>query len=284
MKFGVTILAADFSMRPDELAVAVEERGFESLFFQEHTNIPALGETGLLPAQFSHTFDLFVTLSYAAEATTRLRVGSGINLVPEHHPINAAKALASIDVLSEGRLLWGVGTGWIDGELANLGVDPKRRWSVTAEYLRAIRTIWREDRAEFHGRYVDFDPMWSRPKPLRPEGPPLLLGGNGPRILERVVEFGDEWFPEDYQTPEELGVRIKQLQEAAERAGRGPIPVSIFGPKPKLAYWKRLAEAGVHRIVSYIPSADRDTVLGALDELTMLRHALLGAIRAEELA
>ncbi len=107
-------------------------------------------------------------------------------------------------------------------------------------------------------------------------GPPLLLGGNGPRILERVVEFGDEWFPEDYQTPEELAVRIKQLQEAAERAGRRPIPVSIFGPKPKLGYWKRLAEAGVDRIVPYIPSADRDTILAALDELAKLKDGLSG--------
>ncbi len=216
-------------------------------------------------------------------ATTRLRVGSGINLVPQHHPINAAKALASIDVLSEGRLLWGVGTGWIDGEIANHGFNPNSRWSVTAEYVRAIRTIWRENRPEFHGRYVDFDPMWSWPKPLRPEGPPLLLGGSGPRILERVVEFGDEWFPEDYQTPEKLAVQIKQLQEAAERAGRRPIPVSIFGPKPKLDYWKRLAEAGVHRIVPYIPSADRDTILAALDELAKLRDALLGAAHTKEM-
>lgn len=277
MKFGIAFFPADFAIRPDDLAVAVEERGFESLFFPEHTHIPcssaALEQTRNLPPHFSHTFDLYVSLSYAAKATTRLLVGSGVTLVPEHDPFNAAKALASIDVLSGGRLLWGIGSGWIDEELRNLKADPSRRWTTTVELVHAIRAIWTNDEAEYHGRFVDFDPIWSWPKPYRPAGPPLLVGGNGPRVPERVVEFGDEWFPEDHQTADELGVRIAQLQEAARRAGRAPIPVSVFGAKPDLEHLKRLEAVGVHRVVPYVPSADRDTVLAALDQHARLMQA-----------
>ncbi len=268
---------AVFAIRPDELAVAVEERGFESLFFTEHTHLPcspaALHQTGHIAPHYSHTYDLYVSLSFAARATTTLLIGSGVTLVPEHDPFNAAKALASIDVLSGGRLLWGIGSGWVEEELRNHGADPARRWTTTVEFVQAIRTIWTNEVAEYHGRYVDFGPIWSWPKPLRPEGPPLLVGGNGPRVPERAVEFGDEWFPEDHQTAEELAERIVQLQAMAQAAGRAPLPVSLFGTKPDLEHLKKLDAAGVSRVVFYVPSADQDTVLAKLDEHVALREA-----------
>lgn len=278
MKFGIATAPVDYGMRPDDLAALVEELEFESLFFAEHTHIPcgpsALLQTGNLPPFFSHMYDLFVALGIAAGATSTLLLGSGVNLIPEHDPINAAKALASIDVLSEGRLLWGIGAGWIHEELRNMGADPDKRWTMTDEYVQAIRAIWAHDAAEFHGRYVDFAAIWSWPKPLRPQGPPLLIGGNGPRVTERVVAYGDEWFPEDQQTPQDLAARIAQLQAAAQAAGRAAIPVSLFGARPELDHLQRLAEAGVTRIVFSAPAGDRDAMLATLDDLVALREAV----------
>lgn len=278
MKYGIATPPVDYGMRPDDLAVLVEELGFESLFFAEHTHIPcgpaALLQTGNLPPFFSHMYDLFVALGIAAGATRTLLLGSGVNLIPEHDPINAAKALASIDVLSGGRFLWGIGAGWIHEELRNMGADPDRRWTMTDEYVQAIRAIWAHDAAEFHGRYVDFEAIWSWPKPLRREGPPLLIGGNGPRVPERVVAYGDEWFPEDQQTPQDLAARIAQLQAAAQAAGRAAIPVSLFGARPELDHLQQLAEAGVTRIVFSAPAGDRDAMLATLDDLVALREAV----------
>ncbi|MFT4038739.1 MAG: LLM class F420-dependent oxidoreductase [Thermomicrobiales bacterium] len=278
MKYGIATPPVDYGMRPDDLAVLVEDMGFESLFFAEHTHIPcgpaALMQTGSLPPYFSHMYDLFVALGIAAGATRTLLLGSGVNLIPEHDPINAAKALASIDVLSGGRFLWGIGAGWIHEELRNMGANPDLRWTMTDEYVQAIRAIWAHDAAEFHGRFVDFDAIWSWPKPLRPQGPPLLIGGNGPRVPERVVAYGDEWFPEDQQTAAELGVRIAAMQAAAGEVGRDPIPVSLFGPKLDLDHLQRLREAGVTRIVFSAPAGDRDAMLATLDALVALREAV----------
>jgi len=274
MKFGINFAPTDYAIRPDELAVAVEERGFESLFLADHTHIPVDGQTEGLDPFYSHTHDIFVAMGFALQATSRLLVGSGVLLVTEHHPITTAKALASLDVLSGGRLLFGIGAGWIRQEMAHFGVDPDRRWSTTVDRVRAIKAIWSNEVAEHHGEFVDFGPIWSWPKPFRPGGPPILVGGNGPRVPERAVEIGDEWFPEDEQTIEELGVRIADLQEMAARAGRGPIPVTLFSPRdPSVDRLKRLAEIGVHRVTLGPPAADRDTVLAHLDRFAELREA-----------
>jgi probable F420-dependent oxidoreductase len=274
IKFGIAMFPAEFAMRPDEIAVAVEERGFESLFFPEHTHIPRVAQTANLAPHFAHIFDLYVALSYALQATSRLLVGSGVTLVPEHDPFNAAKALASLDVLSGGRLLVGVGAGWIDQEMLDHGTSPARRWTTTVEYIQAIRALWTDEVAEYHGRYVDFGPTYSWPKPHRPGGPPILVGGNGPRVPERTVQLGDEWFPEDHQSVEELAARIVQLQALARSAGRGPIPVSLFGASPDLEHLRHIREIGVHRVVIYASPAERDTVLPYLDRLAALRDAL----------
>lgn len=276
MKFGIAMFPADFTIRPDALARAVEERGFESLFFPEHTHFPKTAETETLATYYAHTFDLFVSLAYALQATSRLLVGSGVMLAPEHDPFNAAKALASLDVLSGGRLLVGFGASWIDQELIDHGVDPARRWTATVDTIMAIKTIWQNEVAEYHGPFHDFADIWSWPKPLRPEGPPVLIGGNGSRVLERAVALGDEWFPEDHQSVEELGARMAQLKTLAAAAGRAPIPVSLFAAKPDLERLKQIAELGVHRVVLYAPPTDAATVLAHLDQVAELREALNG--------
>lgn len=281
MKIGIAMFPADFATRPDEMAIAVEERGFESLFFTEHTHVPRSEETDKLDPYFSHTFDLFVSVGWALSATSRLLVGTGVMLGSEHDPFNAAKALASLDVLSSGRLLVGVGASWIDQELVDHGFDPARRWGVLIEHIEAVKAIWANDVAEFHGRFVDFGPVYSWPKPFRPDGPPILVGGNGPRVLERVVAHGDEWFPEDEPVDEpfeveELASRIADLQGRARLAGREPIPVSLFGTQPQVDRLKRVEEAGVHRAVIYAPAVSREAMLPYLDEVAAVQSALAG--------
>ncbi|MGW1712645.1 LLM class F420-dependent oxidoreductase [Streptomyces sp. NPDC002156] len=275
MKLGIAMFPADFAVRPDELAVAVEERGFESLFLTEHTHLPATertrAEVGELPAHFSHMYDLFVALTYAAAATRNLLVGSGIALVPQRDPIVTAKALASLDALSGGRVLFGVGAGWISEEIANHGTDPARRWSVTAERVKAMREIWEKDIAEFHGEHVRFGPLWSWPKPHRPSGPPVLVGGSGPRATARVLDFGDEWMPHAGLPVAELADRITKLRKAAFEAGRtAEVPVTVFGAPAEATHLAQLREIGVNRAVLYAPPADADTVRRFLDGIAPL--------------
>ncbi len=275
MKLGIAMFPADFAIRPDELARAVEERGFESLFLTEHTHMPATertrAEVGELPAHFSHTHDLFVALTYAAAATRQLLVGTGICLLPQRDPILTAKAVASLDTLSGGRLLFGVGAGWINEEIANHGTDPTRRWSVLAERVKAMRQIWENDIAEFHGEHVRFGPLSSWPKPHRPSGPPVLVGGSGPGVASRVLDFGDEWMPHAGMPLDELSARITELRAAAHEAGRiDEVPVTVFGAEPEAAHLTELREIGVNRALLYAPPADADTVRRFLDQTAPL--------------
>src|SRR5437588_3687902 len=227
MEFGVGIFPTVDVPPPGELARMAEERGFEWLFFPEHTHIPASRETpyppgGELPRQYSRTYDPFVALTAAAAATERILLATGICLVIERDPITTAKEVASLDRLSEGRFLFGVGAGWNLEEMENHGTDPRRRFSLMRERIEAMKAIWTEDEASYHGELVDFDPIWSWPKPVQKPHPPVLVGGNGERVLERVVAFGDEWMPNRVAG---LRERIQELTRMAAEAGRDPIPV-----------------------------------------------------------
>ncbi|MER5223249.1 LLM class F420-dependent oxidoreductase [Streptomyces flaveus] len=278
MKLGIAMFPADFAIRPDELARAVEERGFESLFLPEHTHMPATessrAEVGELPAHFSRTHDLFVALTYAAAATRSLLVGTGICLLPQRDPIVTAKAVATLDALSGGRVLFGVGAGWISEEIANHGTDPARRWSVMAERVEAMREIWEKDVAEFHGEYVRFGPLSSWPKPHQPSGPPVLVGGSGPRVAGRVLDFGDAWMPHAGMPVAELAERIAKLRAAGRAAGRADdVPVTVFGAEPDAAHLTELREIGVNRALLYAPPADAYTVRSFLDEVAPLATA-----------
>jgi probable F420-dependent oxidoreductase len=272
VKFGVAIFPTEEVQEPAEIARMAEDRGFESLLFPEHTHIPSSRVTpypagGELPPEYSRTYDPFVALTAAAAATERLLVGTGICLIIQRDPIITAKEVASIDRLSGGRFLFGVGGGWNEEEMRDHGTDPSRRFGLMRERVEAIKAIWTEEEASYHGRYVDFDRIWCWPKPVQRPHPPVLVGGNGPRVLERVVAFGDEWMP-NRVADEEMAARIAELQSRAEQAGRLSIPVTVVGLMRDPARIARLEQAGVSRGVFWLPPDDRDAVEQAFDRYT----------------
>ena len=280
MTFGVSLFATDYSIRPDEFARAAEERGFDSVFFPEHTHIPSSRKTpfpmgGELPREYSHVHDLFVAMTAAAMSTNRIKIGAGVCLVTEHDPIVLAKQAASLDALSNGRLILGIGAGWNAEEMENHGVPFKNRWRVVGERVRAMRRIWNQDSAEFHGDFVDFDPIWCWPKPARAAGPPVWLGSLSMKAVDRVVEYCDGWYPvgAEYQA---LARRVQALREAADRAGRefSTIDLSVAVVAPNEESCKRMRELGFSHLVLGIASEPRDKALAALDKRAALAKRL----------
>jgi probable F420-dependent oxidoreductase len=269
---GLAILLTDYSLQPAALGASAEERGFESLFLAEHTHIPASRDTPYpggtdLPREYSHTLDPFVGLTAAATATERLKVGTGVCLVIQRDPIVTAKEVATLDHVSGGRFLFGVGAGWNKEEMRDHGTDPDTRWKVMRERIEAMKAIWTDDEAEYHGSFVDFDAMWCWPKPVQKPHPPVLVGGVGDKVLDRVVAYGDEWIPNRVKSPEALGERIAELQRRAEAAGRDRIPVTVFGAKSERRLLERLRAAGVTRALFYVRPEAPDDVQRQLDEL-----------------
>ena len=269
MRFGIALFPTDDGVDPATVARMVEERGFESLFFPEHTHIPVSRRTpwpggGELPRQYSRTYDPFVALTAAAAATTELLIATGICLVIQRDPIITAKEVASVDRLSSGRFLFGVGAGWNLEEMQNHGTDPRRRFELMRERIEAMKAIWTEDEASYHGRHVDFEPIWCWPKPVQEPHPPVLVGGNGERVLERVVAFGDEWMP---NRASGLTERVANLQELGAEAGRDLIPVTLSGARPDRELIERGEAAGVHRCTFYIQPADAGETERQLDQL-----------------
>jgi probable F420-dependent oxidoreductase len=270
MKFGVTMFPTDYAVPVTELARAAEDLGFESLFFPEHTHIPVSRRTpypagGELPEEYAHTLDPFVAMGAAAAVTTTLMLGTGICLVVERDPITTAKEVASVDFLSGGRVLFGIGGGWNVEEMENHGTRSATRWKLLRERILAMKEIWTQDEAEFHGDYVDFDPIWSWPKPARTPHPPILIGGDGPRTLARVVAYGDEWMPiGGFRSPESLRRRIDDLRQLAANAGREEIPVTVFGAAARPDQIEALTAIGVNRAVFWLPPAGADVVMPRL--------------------
>lgn len=276
MEYGVAIFSTEYAVRPDVLARMLEERGFESLWLPEHTHIPTSRRTPFpdgpnLPEEYKHTFDPFVALTAAALATSRLKVATGICLVVERDPIITAKQVATLDRLSNGRFIFGVGGGWLVEEMENHGTDFLKRWRVLRERILAMKGIWTEDEAEFHGEFVNFDKIRSYPKPLQKPHPPIILGAGGSASLDRVAEFCDGWIP-IAPMPANLAEQITALRRAAEAVGRNPdsISVSFYDAEPNRAAIDQLERAGVGRVVFLLPSAGRETILPRLDEYTTL--------------
>jgi probable F420-dependent oxidoreductase len=264
MNLGVVIFPTEAVQAPPELARMAEEHGFESLLFPEHSHIPASRESpypggGGLPPQYSRAHDPFVALASAATATERIRIGTGICLVIQRDPIITAKEVASIDRLSGGRFLFGVGAGWNAEEMRNHGTDPARRFGIMRERIEAIKTIWAEDEASYHGRYVNFERIWCWPKPAQQPHPPVLVGGNGARVIDRVIAFGDEWMPTRVED-EQLIARIEELERRASEAGRSRIPVTVVGMMRDPARIERLEAAGVTRAIFFLPQDGPDEV------------------------
>ena len=277
MKTGALFFPTHDSVDPGSLACLLEQRAMESLFFAEHTHIPASRVTPSpsgkdLPRKYRHTYDLFVAMTAATAATSRLRIGSGICLVIERDPIITAKAVVSIDSLSGGRVEFGVGAGWNREEMANHGTDPRRRMALMAERIKAMKAIWTEDEASFDGEYVSFERIWSWPKPAQRPHPPVLVGGNGATVLDRVLDFGDVWMPNHADGVVE---RIGELRRRADEAGR-EIPVFVMGAPPDAAVLERYAEAGVERALFWLPSARQAGIERALDQLEDVVADLLG--------
>lgn len=271
MKFGVALFPTNEAIRIDELAREAESRGFESLWVAEHSHIPVGRRTpyaggGELPEMYKHTWDPFVALTLAAAVTTRLKIGTGVCLAIQRDPIHTAKEVATLDVASNGRFLFGIGGGWNQDEMEDHGTDFKSRWKLLREEVEAMRALWTEDVASYHGDLVHFDPTWAWPKPVQKPHPPVLLGGNGPRTLQRVVRYADGWLPNGRGYLE----RIPELQRLAEGAGRSPIPVSAYPVGTTAEVVEEHRRAGVERLIWYVPQGGRDAALARLDELTQL--------------
>jgi len=270
VKFGVAIFPTDYAISMAELAAAAEQLGFESLWVAEHSHIPTSRESrwpggAELPKHYWHTLDPFVALTEAAAASRALLLGTGICLVTQRDPIHTAKQVASLDHVSKGRFLFGIGAGWNREELADHGTEFSSRWKLMRERVEAMKAIWTQDAAEYRGDMVSFPAMWSWPKPVQKPHPPVILGGSGPKILERVVRYADGWMP----NRGDLAPRIAELRELATAAGRGHIPVSYY-PKASAEDIEHAAAAGVERCIYYVSPDGRDQALAQLAELNRL--------------
>lgn len=272
MDLGIVTFLTDYGLSPVRLGHAVEERGFGSLFLTEHTHIPTSRLTPWpvgapvpqpLPRHYSHTFDPMAALAAIAATTERLGLGTGVSLINQHHPITLAKQVASVDLISGGRFELGVGPGWNAEQMANHGVDPARPLARMLEHVAAVTTIWTEDEPEFHGEFVDFDPIWSWPKPAR--RPPVLIAGVGPTVLDRVLSHGDGWLPLPLFTPARFGERITALRSRAADAGR-TVNVTLYGGAP--AELGSYRDAGFDRVLFELSDhRDPEAALRELDRL-----------------
>ncbi|HTI19757.1 MAG TPA: LLM class F420-dependent oxidoreductase [Kutzneria sp.] len=277
MDIGVAVFATPTTVAPGPLARLVEERGHESLFFPEHTHIPADRRTpypsgGELPRKYAHTYDLFVALTAAAAATTTLRVGSGICLVNQRDPITTAKEVASVDHLSGGRLEFGVGAGWNREEMENHGTDPRTRMRLMAERVEAMKAIWTAEEASYAGEFVKFDRIWAWPKPAQRPHPPVLIGGNGPTVGDRVLSFGDGWMPNYSGRADDIVGRAAQLRDRADRK----LDFVLMNAQPKASSLERFEKAGFRRAVFWLPSAGRGPIERALDRIETAVQELHG--------
>lgn len=269
MKIGISNFPTTYSMSAVDLAKELEERGFDSLWVVEHTHVPASRRTpypmgGDLPSIYWESYEPFTFLAQAAAVTKELKVGTGICLVPEHHPIALAKRVASLDAISGGRFLLGVGAGWLAEELENHGVAYEDRWKVLREHVLAMQACWTEKDAEFHGEYVDFDPVWVEPKPISQPHPPVYIGATSKWAIERIAEYAQGWYP--VHVPE-FDERLAQLATACEARGRSidEIDIALLTQPGDADQLASLQAQGVNRVVLSLATADADDCRRVLD-------------------
>jgi probable F420-dependent oxidoreductase len=258
-----------------ELALAVEDAGFASLLFAEHTHVPLVDSDshpggGPLPEFYAKLLDPVVAMTVAAMATTRLRVGTSICIVPLHNPIVLAKQLASIEHAGATRVVFGVGVGWNRKELRNYGIDPARRWELMRENVIAMREIWTQPAAEFHGDHVDFDLLRQEPKPLHRPHPPILIGGNGPRAMAAALDYGDGWIPSLALSDISLAKRVSELRARAAALGRPNPHIAVTSVTADPKSIKDVADAGVDEVVFRLPTEPRQNVLESIERLGRL--------------
>jgi probable F420-dependent oxidoreductase len=277
MQFGVHIFPTEYSMQPDELGRAVEERGLDSLWFSEHTHIPvrflnAPGRGSTLPDYYWQTYDIFSAMTLAAAVTKEIKVASGVSLVVERNPILLAKETATVDLLSKGRLIFGVGAGWLEPEMADHGVVYRTRFQLLKEQIRAIKEIWRTDESEFHGRFVNFDKMKAYPKPYQRPHPPIIIGGSGEKAIELAAELCDGWAPWLPEWPKAKG-RIAELKRRAEANDRDPgaLEISLFERTiPDEKTMAEMESAGIKRLILTLFGQGREQALPVLDGLAKI--------------
>ena len=279
MDFGVNIFPCEYSISPTVLGSALEERGFESLWVAEHSHIPrdrtAPWPGGdVLPQMYYDAMDPFVVLSAVAAVTKKLKVATGIALVIQRDPIQTAKEVASIDVLSGGRFLFGIGAGWSLEEMENHGTDPTRRFGLMRERIEAMKSIWGNEEAEYHGTQVNFDPIISNPKPVQKPHPPIHVGGIFPGGLNRAVRYGNGWIPIAGRGEFDPKRWVEERNIACEKAGRDPkeVEISIYGAPNDLSQLEALMNAGIDRVVFGLPPEGTEPVMSVLDSLTELKE------------
>ena len=282
MKIGAAMFFTDYSMMPGELARALEERGFDSVWAPEHSHIPLSRKTpfpggGDLPKKYYDAMDPFVTLTAAAAATKTLKVGTGVCLVNQRDPIQTAKAVASLDLLSGGRFLFGIGNGWNQDEMENHGTVFTTRHKLVRERIEAMKALWTKSKAEYHGELVNFDPMMSWPKPVQKPHPPIIVGGAFPYGARRALRYGDGWMPHRVRkTYADVSTLLPKFREMAKEAGRdlASVPVTIWGAKEDEDLLKRDRDDGVERVIVSLDSAKADKILPELDRWAKLLRAV----------
>jgi len=281
MRVGAFYFPTDYGMDVSELAHELEVRGFDSLFVCEHTHIPVSRRTpfpggGELPKRYSHTHDPFVALAFAAAATRTIHLGTAIALVPQRDPVVTAKSVATLDQLSGGRFVFGIGGGWNVEEMENHGTRYQARFKILRERVLAMQALWTHDEAEFHGEFVNFDPVWLYPKPKQKPYPPILLGGETDHTLRRVVEFGSGWLPRARGgfEPDQAVARLRQV---ASEGGRDPaaFAITVFNAPAEEATLASYRKAGIHRVLLEVPDRGRDEVLRVLDRNAPLARGLI---------
>ena len=284
MKFSASMFFTDYSMGPAELARALEARGFEALWAPEHSHIPLTRKTpfifgGELPKKYYDVMDPFVSLTAAAVATTTLKIGTGVCQITQRDPIQTAKLVASIDQVSNGRFLFGVGNGWNQDEMEDHGQVFASRHKLARERIEAMKAIWTQTKAEYHGEFVNFDPMMSWPKPVQKPHPPILVGGAFPYSARRAIRYGDGWMPQVTEyAKQELADLIPLFRTMAVEANRDPdsIPITVWGRGADVEMMKRYRDLGVDRVATSLDSDKADKILPVLDRWAEIIRAVNG--------
>jgi probable F420-dependent oxidoreductase len=279
MRIGLMMFPTDRGIQPIELARHAEASGFDSLWFPEHSHIPTSrrspwgGIAGAppLPEEYWRTHDQFIALTAAAAVTTTLRLGTGITLVAQRDPIWLAKEVASLDVISGGRLLFGVGFGWNHEEMETHGVDIHHRRAVVREKVLACKALWTQDEAEFHGQYVNIEPSWAWPKPLQSPHPPIVVGASPTDLhFRHIVEYADAWMPIEGRWPiDEAWMKLQRLAQAADR-DPASLRLGVFAAKPDAAHLARLRDIGASFVALMLPPLDRDAALAKMESYAPL--------------
>ena len=284
MNFGASMFFTDYSMAPAELAVALEQRNFEIVWAPEHSHIPVSRKTpfimgGDLPKRYYDVMDPFVTLTAAAMATKTLKIGTGVCLIAQRDPIQTAKLVASIDQISGGRFLFGIGNGWNQDEMEDHGTEFKSRHKRARENVEAMKEIWTKSKAEYHGEFVNFDPMMTWPKPVQKPHPQVIVGGAFPYSARRAIRYGDGWIPQAARGGyTEIADMIPEFRKMAAEAGRDPasIAITVWFPRKDPDLMKRYQDLGVERVVFNAESDPAEKVLPVLDEIGALMAKVNG--------